>query len=156
MQTHPLPSRPLMTLRLSVDFANMVMIGKTPAGLRRIAPVTGGVFAGDRLNGTVLPGGADWVINRPDGVMVVDVRLTLETDDSARIYLAYKGRFLAGAEAMARFSKGALLAPEEYSLVIHARLECGDARYAWLNNVVAVGVGEQTADGPIYRLHEIG
>jgi Protein of unknown function (DUF3237) len=56
----------LMTLPLSVDFASMLTIGATPAGLRRIAPVTGGDFVGDGLNGTVLPG-ADWVINRPDG-----------------------------------------------------------------------------------------
>ncbi|MCE2829890.1 MAG: DUF3237 domain-containing protein [Sphingomonadales bacterium] len=71
---------PLVTLSLTVDFAAMVSIGKTPSGLRRIAPVTGGTFSGDRLNGTVLPGGNDWVINRADGVMVIDVRLTLQSD----------------------------------------------------------------------------
>ena len=80
----------------------MVSIGQTPAGMRRIAPVTGGHFTGDRLNGTVLPGGNDWVINRHDGVMVIDVRLTLQTDDGALVYLTYQGRFLANADAMAR------------------------------------------------------
>ena len=34
----------LLTLTLTVDFAGMMMIGNTPAGLRRIAPVTGGHF----------------------------------------------------------------------------------------------------------------
>jgi Protein of unknown function (DUF3237) len=145
----------LITLALDVDFAAMQVIGKTPAGLRRIAPVTGGTFAGERLNGTVLEG-ADWVVNRPDGVMVIDVRLTLKTDDDALIYLTYQGRFLAGAEAMARFAKGALLDPADYSLVVTAKFECGNARYDWLNNLISVGTGEQTLAGPVYTIFEIG
>jgi Protein of unknown function (DUF3237) len=145
----------LTTLTLAVDFPSMQVIGKTPTGLRRIAPVTGGSFAGARLSGTVLPG-ADWVINRPDGVMVIDVRLSLRTDDGALIYLTYQGRFLAAPEAMARFAKGALLDAAEYSLAIVARFECGDERYQWLNNVIAVGTGEQTATGPVYSIFEIG
>ena len=145
----------LLTMELTVDFAGMKTIGQTPGGLRRIAPVTGGTFAGERLSGTV-HGGADWVINRPDGVMVIDVRLTLETGDGALIYLTYQGRFLAEPEAMRRFGKGGQLAPHEYSLAIIARLECGDERYAWLNNAIVVGTGEQTATGPIYTLFEVG
>lgn len=78
------------------------------------------------------PGGNDWVVNREDGVMVIDVRLTLQTDD------------------------GALLEPHEYSLAVVAKLECGDSRYSWLNNVIAVGTGEQTAAGPVYSIFEIG
>ncbi len=31
-----------------------------------------------------------------------------------------------------------------------------DARYDWLNNVIAVGTGEQTAAGPVYSIFEIG
>ncbi len=150
-----LKHRHLLTLTLSVDFAAMINIGQTSAGLRRIAPVTGGAFAGDRLNGTVLPG-ADWVINRPDGVMVIDVRLVLTTDDGALIYLTYQGRFLAAPEAMTRFAKGALLAPDEYSLAMTAKFECGDERYRWLNTVVAAGTGTQTLSGPVYSLFEIG
>jgi hypothetical protein len=145
----------LITLSLDVDFAAMQMIGNTPAGLRRIAPVVGGTFTGARLNGSVLPG-ADWVINRPDRVMVIDVRLTLKTDDGALIYLTYQGRFLAAAEAMARFAKGALLEASEYSLAIVAKFECGDDRYSWLNNVIATGTGEQTRTGPVYTIFEIG
>lgn len=150
-----LANKHLITLTLTVDFAAMHSIGRTPAGLRRIAPVTGGKFVGDRLSGTVLPG-ADWVINRPDGVMVLDVRLPLMTADGVLIYLNYQGRFLAEPEAMARFAKGALLDPAEYSLVIDARFECGDERLTWLNNVIAVGTGVQTPTGPVYSIFEIG
>ena len=135
----------LITLTLTVDFAGMLMIGKTPAGR----------FSGERLNGQVLPG-ADWVINRPDGVMEIDVRLPLQTDDGAMIYLSYQGRFLADPEVMGRFAKGALLKPEEYSLAVSAKFESGAEQYLWLNNVVAAGTGEQTANGPVYSFFEIG
>lgn len=146
----------LITMTLTVDFAGMLTIGQTPAGLRRIAPVTGGSFVGERLNGEVLPGGNDWLVNRADGVMAIDVRLTLKTDDGALIYLSYQGRFLAAPDAMARFSKGEPLDPSEYSLAIAAKFECGDPRYDWLNNVVAVGTGERTPTGPIYSIYAIG
>ena len=145
----------LLTLTLDVDFAGMTTIGATPAGLRRIAPVTGGSFAGERLSGTVRPG-ADWVLGRADGVMVIDVRLVLDGPDGAVIYLTYQGRFLAAPEAMARFAKGALLDPSDYSLAISARFECGHPDYVWLNNVVAVGTGTQTARGPVYQIFAVG
>jgi len=150
-----LQNTPLLTLTLTVDFRGMTTIGETPAGLRRIAPVTGGTFTGDRLSGTVI-GGADWVINRADGVMVIDVRLTLKTDDGALVYLTYQGRFLAEPEVMARFAKGAVLDPSEYSLAVVARFESGDARYRWLNDAIVVATGEQTASGPVYSLFTIG
>lgn len=150
-----LPHKPLMNLSLIVGFDAMTSIGKTPVGVRRIAPVNGGRFTGERLSGDVI-GGADWVIHRPDGVMTIDVRLALKTDDGASIYLSYQGRLLAAADAMARFNRGALLEPSEYSLAMAAKLECGDARYDWLNNVVAVGIGHQTKVGADYALYEIG
>lgn len=150
-----LAHRHLFTLTLNVDFAGMISIGEVPAGRRRIAPVTGGTFIGERLRGTVLQG-ADWVVNRPDGVMLIDVRLVLHTDDGVPLYLNYQGRFLAAPEAMERFGRGALLELTEYSLAMSARLECGDERYAWLNDVICVGTGMQLATGPVYELFEIG
>ena len=153
---HILASQHLITLSLDVGFNATTTSGKMPTGVRRIAPVNGGVFSGVRLNGTVLAGGADWVIFRPAGVMLIDVRLTLRTGDAALIYLTYQGRFLASPEAMSRFAKGELLDPQDYSLVVTAKFECGTERYRWLNDVIAVGTGMQTLGGPIYDFHEIG
>jgi hypothetical protein len=150
-----LPHRHLADLTLDVAFDRMTTIGETPAGLRRIAPIIGGSCTGARLNAVVVEG-ADWVINRPDGVMVIDVRLTMAAEDGARIYLTYQGRFLASPDSMARFRRGQLLSSDEYSLAITARFECGMEAYAWLNNAIVVGIGEKTPTGPVYRLFEIG
>ncbi len=150
-----LPHRHLTTLTLAVDFAAVVPIGLIPAGFRGIAPVTGGAFAGERLSGTVAPG-HDWFVTRADGVLMIDVRLVLKTNDCATIYLTYQGRMTASADAFARFRKGEQLAAGDYRLNVVAKFECGDPRYAWLNDAIVVGVGEQTLTGPIYRMFEVG
>ena len=152
----PLSHKHLITLRLDVDSAGAAQIGKTPEGQRTIAPVTGGIFEGERLSGKVLPGGADWVRFRADGTMMIDVRLTLQTNDGALIYLSYEGRFIGAADAMAQVAQGKTLEAGSYSLVTVARFECGDDRYAWLNDVIAVGTGEQSGFNPVYTIYEIG
>ena len=149
------PLRHLMTLTLDVDFRGVQRIGATPAGQRGIAQVTGGRFEGERLSGRVL-GGADWFAHRDASVMTIDVRLTLEADGGGLIYLAYQGRLLAAPEAMARFRKGQQLASGDYSLVTTARFETGHEGLNWLNDVVAIGVGEQLPTGPVYRIFEAG
>lgn len=150
-----LPHGHLLTLTLDVDFASTTQIGRTPAGHRAIAPVTGGSFEGPRLSGTVAPG-SDWFLVEPDGSLLIDVRLTLTTDDGATIYLSYAGSMRGKGDAMARFAKGELLDDGDYNLIIQAKLECGDKRYSWINGLPVVGVGKQTLKGPIYSLFSIG
>ena len=79
-------TRPLMTMQVKV--ARVLDVGAVPHGTRRIAPLDGGTFEGPRLRGTVLPGSsADWLLLRPDGVLELDFRATLQTDDGASISL---------------------------------------------------------------------
>lgn len=150
-----LASRHLTTLNLTVGFGAMTQIGQMPQGRRRIAPILGGTFEGERLNGVVQPGGADWVINRADGIMVIDVRITLVTHDGAPIYCTYQGLFRAEKEAMARFNRGEQLSEDEYSLRTVTRFESGAPAYNWLNDLLTVGVGRQTVNGPVYEIFEV-
>jgi Protein of unknown function (DUF3237) len=145
----------LMTLTLDVDFRGLQRIGATPAGQRGVAQVTGGRFEGERLSGRVL-GGADWFAHRDASVMTIDVRLTLEAEVGGLIYLAYQGRLLAAPEAMARFRKGEQLAANDYSLATTAKFETGHDGLRWLNDIVAVGIGEQLPTGPVYRIYQVG
>ena len=56
---------------------------------------------------------------------------------------------------MARFNRGEQLQETEYSLRTITRFESGAPGYAWLNDVLAVGVGRQTVNGPVYEIFEI-
>ena len=80
--------RPLMLLRL--ETAAIQPIGSTPNGTLSIFPITGGSFEGERLRGKVLAGGGDWVTAK-DGVLELDARVTLETDDGALIHMTFTG-----------------------------------------------------------------
>lgn len=151
-----LRSTHLMTLTPEVAFAGIRVIGATAAGRRRIAPISGGGFEGERLRGRILPGGADWVLDRPDGAMLIDVRTVLETDDGALIYLQYQGAMRATPDVMQRLNRGEPIAESEYTLRITPRFETGHERYRWLNDVTAVGTGRRMPSGhPVYTIHEV-
>ena len=86
-----LRSAHLFTLSLTVD-PNFIDVGETPYGRRRIATVTGGTFEGEELKGTVLPSpGGDWLLLRRDGILQLDVRITLKTHDDHLVYMSYRG-----------------------------------------------------------------
>ena len=89
-RTWPRYAHPICS-RMKLAVSGMQPIGETPSGNRRIGLVAGGTFEGPKLRGTVLPGGADWIIGRPDGVTTLDVRIVLQTDDGAAIGLTYRG-----------------------------------------------------------------
>jgi hypothetical protein len=88
--------------------------------------------------------------------MLIDVRLTLQTDDGASAYVSYQGRFIGNASALADLAAGKTLDPASYSLVTTAKFECGDERYHWLNDVIGVGIGEQSGFNPVYTIYEVG
>jgi len=74
-----------------VEIEPPLLVGEGPYGERRIINITGGAFAGPRLSGRVLPGGADWQIIRKDGIAELTARYTLKTNDGALIYITNWG-----------------------------------------------------------------
>ena len=133
-------TRPLMTLRLST--APVQEIGAGPCGMRVTFPIVGGTFEGERLRGKVLPGGDDWTVKRPDGVIELDLRVTLQTDDGAFVHMTFQGiRDDAAAGA-------------PYFRTI-PRFETAEPKYAFLNRLLAIGVGEIRADGPVHVIEEL-
>ena len=53
----------------------------------RFWPIVGGRFEGKGIRGTVVPGGGDFPVLRPDGVEVVDALYRLKTDDGVTIII---------------------------------------------------------------------
>jgi Protein of unknown function (DUF3237) len=147
-------TRLLMTLR--VDVATPLNIGAVPYGTRRTVPITGGQFEGPRLRGTVLPGGsADWVLLRADGVLELDLRVTLRTEDGALISMKSFGLRHGPAEVMAALGRGEAVDPATYYFRTTPRFETAHRTYAFLNRLVAVASGDRRAEGPIYTIHEV-
>ena len=98
-------TRHLFDLFVTAD-AGQVRVGDAPYGRRRIVAITGDRFEGDRLRGRILPGGADWILERSDGVLEMDVRMTLETDDGAFVYVTFRGFRHGPREVLDRIVRG--------------------------------------------------
>ena len=149
-----LKTQHLCTLTLDVENP-LTLLGDTPDGNRRIAKVRGGEFNGEKLSGTVRDGGGDWLMMRSDGVLTLDVRLTLQTSDNALIFVTYRGLRHGPEPVMDRLNNGEPVDPSEYYFRITPSFETGDANYLWLNKLVAVGTGHRLPDGPIYEIFEV-
>ncbi len=94
-------------------------------GIRdEIWPIIGGRFEGPRLRGSVIAGGGDFPVVRPDGVTVIDALYRLKTDDGVTILIHNKGLAYPAAAG----------APEKYRLVPEFTAPAG--RYDWLNKSI--------------------
>lgn len=127
--------------KADIELAPAQELGVGPLGRRRIIAITGGKFAGERLSGRVLPGGADWQVLRADGVAELDARYTLETADGALIYVRNHGFRHGPAEVLKRLAAGENIDPAQYYMRTTPLFETGDERYAWLNRIVCVASG---------------
>jgi hypothetical protein len=145
--------RPLMTLQVAV--AGAQKIGPVPLGTRVTAPVVSGHFEGARLRGSVLVGGGDWTLLRGDGVLELDLRLTLQTDDGALIHMTSFGLRHGPPEVIAALGRGESVDPTTYYFRTLPRFESAHPKYTFLNRLLAVASGDRRAEGPIYTIEEI-
>ena len=102
----------------------------------RIIQITGGSVKGPKLTGTVT-GGGDWVVRRPDGVVELNVQISLHTDDGQAIAFWYRGLSYE-------------VEPGKRALRLYGGFETTAKKYDWLNKVVAVGHA-QTIPGKVVR-----
>jgi hypothetical protein len=118
-------------------------------------PILSGAFEGERLSGIVLDGGSDWIVRRPDGVLQLNVRITLRTMDDQLIAMRYRGLRHGPPELHAKATRGEPIDWEKYYFRTAIEFETASERYHWLNNIFAIGVGYREPGGPRYFVHEI-
>jgi hypothetical protein len=140
---------------ITAQLDSPLVIGENPHGNRQIVPVTGGTFEGPRLKGEVLPGGGEWLLVRSDGVGELDTRITLQTDDGAHIYETFRGYLSRVAELLPRWMAGEQIPNEEYYFVITPHFETSTAQYAWLQQVVTIGMGSLIPGGVSFQVYVV-
>jgi hypothetical protein len=125
--------RPFGTLTIHTDPEGLFMLGTTSAGQRIIQEFLSVSFEGERMRGTMTAkAGADWLTLDGEGNVTVDIRLLLLTEDGAHVFVTLEG--------MARWPERLGDGP----IYSWARLESGDERYRWVNNLPLVSKGEIT------------
>ena len=155
MTESTLLSAHLFTLALEVD-PNFTDVGETPYGRRRIAAVRGGHFEGEELKGIVLPSpGGDWLLQRRDGILMLDVRLTLKTHDDHLVYMSYRGMRHGPAWVIEQLNKGEKVDPSQYYFRTTPWFETASEKYRFLNRIVCVATGRRDPSGPVYEVFQI-
>ena len=127
-------------LHLHVELEDILHLGPTPYGDRRVIHITGGHFSG-RLSGRIVPGGADWQIVRPDGVADLEARYTLETVAGERVLVRSEGLRHGPPEVIAALARGEAVDPARYYFRTALRFETSAPALAWMNKLIAIGRG---------------
>ena len=157
MSDQPIPrelnSRYLGAMRIEVQ--QQVHLGTTPSGLRRFDILKGGTFAGPRLKGRILAGGADMLLQRTDGAYHPDVRLAMETDDGDTVLITYRGIRMASEDVHQRLLQGDTVPYTEFYLRNAPFFETSSKKYDWLNRILTIGIGRRDGPWVIYEVFEI-
>jgi hypothetical protein len=154
-------SGPLPVPEISPSFTAKVTVG-TPielgivAGVRkRIIPITGGSFAGPRISGTVLPGGADWQFIRDDGVADLSARYTLRASDGTHIAVTNSGLRRGSPEVMKLIAEGQQVDPARYYFRTAARFEVAAGPHQWLADSIFLCSAARHRDHVLLQFFEV-
>lgn len=99
----------------------------------------GGWAKGPKISGKFISPGADWLRVMPSGVLRLDVRATIKTDDDQLIYLSYNGIIQHSKESAEKLNNGELLTTKDIPYFITApTFQTSSEKYAWLNSVQAI------------------
>lgn len=130
---------------ISAELEQIMSLGATPYGERRIIGIVGGTVRGRKLQGRVLPGGADWQIIRADGAADIQARYTIETDAGARILVNSEGLRHGPPDVLAALARGENVDPSLYYFRTVMRFETSDPAVDWLNRILALARGQREA-----------
>lgn len=130
---------------LRVELSAPIELGQGRTGQRRIIPIVGGAALGPDITGEVLNLGADWQTIFADGAAHLDTRYAVQTADGAVIEVVNVGTRHGSLEVMKRLTAGEDVDPASYYMRTAARLETGDARYAWVNHTLFICAGLRRA-----------
>jgi Protein of unknown function (DUF3237) len=148
-----LGKQPIFTI--SAELEGITGLGRTPYGERRVIGILGGSVHGPKLNGRILPGGADWQIIRTDGAADIKVRYLIATEAGARIMVTSDGLRHGSPEVMERLARGDNVDPAQYYFRTVMRFETSDPNVDWLNRILALARGQREARAVRLDVYEV-
>ena len=141
---------------LAVTIAAPIEVGLTPAGLRRMIPITGGTVTGPRLNGKVMAGGADFQLILNGGTQAhLDARYVIELDDGSRVFVQNTALRVASLENSQRIMNGQPVDPSAVYFRCQPKLEATAPQWAWLNESQFIGTGRRAPDGVFLSFYRV-
>jgi hypothetical protein len=140
--------------QVEVELGPLEDHGETRRGRRRVVPIVGGSVRG-MLEGTILAGGADWQIVRPDGAVEVDARYSARTREGAYVLIHATGIRSGPREALAALLRGQPVEPSAYYFRTVVTLETSAPELAGLQDVIFVASAVRSADRVTYTAYRV-
>ncbi len=96
----------------------------------------GGWAKGPNINGSFIPPGGDWLRVMPAGVLRLDVRATLKTDEGELIYITYNGIIQHSEASLAKLNAGEKFTHKDIDYFVTApTFQTASKKYDYLNKV---------------------
>lgn len=141
--------------QIEAECAAPITGGAGVLGERRHIQITGGKVFGPELSGTILPGGSDWALYRPDGVVEVSAHYSIMSDDGIPVYVRNRGLRVASKEVIARLLSGAPVDPGEYYFRSTPVFDAPLGRLQHLNDRVFTAVCERHGNTTVIKVFEV-
>lgn len=149
----PIETRYVFTL--TVRIADVTTAGDIGHGVRRIIPIVGGEVRGEKVNGKVLPFGADFQIIRPNELIELEAKYAFETDDGAVVYVENRGIRFGPVELLQKLKRGEPVDPKLIYFRTVPKFETGAENYRWLMEHIFVGSAARHADRVVIDVHQV-
>jgi hypothetical protein len=144
-----------LVARLEVRVGAPVPVGRSTGGERRLVPILGGRVLGPRLTGSVVAGGCDVQLVRPDGVTEIESRYLIELDDGTRLFVHDAGVRHAPPDVVAALARGEAVDPALVYSRTRVSFETDAPPYAWLTRDLFVGTGARRGDHVALAFHHV-
>lgn len=131
-------------------------VARTPKGLRRVVPITGGNAQGVGWQARILPGGADFQLVTSDSVATLEAHYVLETDGGDRIYVRNHAIRRAPPEVTARLLRGEPVDPAQVYFRCQPSFETSAPALSWINDHLFVGSGVRLPDAVLLSFYSVG
>jgi len=128
---------------VSVGTLRMARIGSVPEGILNDCAFTGGEVTGPQMRGSLRPEGWGRFLVRTDGVGIVDVHASIDTEDGALVAVMYYGRLDLGEDGYPTYLQSGLegFLPGDIQLRLSLHFHTTHSNYRWLNRVQGLGIG---------------
>lgn len=124
-------------------------------GERKHIAITGGYVEGARLNGRILPGGSDWLWQRPDGTAEIQAHYTIEADDGALIYVRNFGLRVAAEAVRKAMIAGRAVDPSSYYFRSSPVFDAPDGPHQWLRDAIFVASLAPRPGGVLIEIFQV-
>jgi hypothetical protein len=141
-------------LILEVEVGSPIDIGLIGAGARRLIPLGGGRVSG-AIEGSIVPGGADWQTIHDDGNLQIEAHYAIRTRSGAFVEIMSSGVRTGPAEVLKRLRDGEVVDPSAYYFRTAIRFRSGAPEFAHLNFRLAVARGARRSDHVRLEVFEI-